>query len=125
MLADPKSDSLVENFAGQWLETRALDDRGPSAHEFESWDQSLREAMRTETHLYFKEFLQSNIGMDEFLSADFSYLNERLAKHYQIEWKAPPGTGFVRRKLPEAAEVRHDGRHPEPAGQRTKRRDHR
>jgi hypothetical protein len=84
MLADEKASALVDNFAGQWLFTRALDDHQPDAAAFPEFDDALRSAMRTETEQYFREFLFGQATMDQFLTADFSFVNDRLAEHYGL-----------------------------------------
>jgi hypothetical protein len=84
MLADPKADALVENFAGQWLLIRALDDHVPDYAAFPSYDDALREAFRSEMQLFFREFLLGNHGLDRMLDAGFTHLNDRLATHYGL-----------------------------------------
>lgn len=82
MLADPKAEALVKNFAGQWLLIRALDDHVPDYEAFPSYDDELENALRTEMELYFGEFLKGELGMNELLTADFTFINDRLATHY-------------------------------------------
>ena len=84
MLADPKSAALADNFAGQWLEVRNLDSVKPDPQKFPDWGPELREAMRTETRLFFDAVLRENRPITDFLDAKFTFLNERLAKHYGI-----------------------------------------
>ena len=84
MLADDKSAALAANFAGQWLETRNLGSVTPDPDKFPTWDAGLREAMKTETRLFFEAMLRENRPMTDFLDARFTFLNERLAKHYGI-----------------------------------------
>jgi len=93
MLADPKSDALIDNFAGQWLFTRALDDHQPDYYAFPTWDEDLRAAMRQETKLFFREFLQNDLPIPEMLTADFSFINDRLATHYGLP---SPGPDFTK-----------------------------
>ena len=85
MLEDPKSAAFADNFAGQWLETRNLDSVKPDPKMFPQWGPELREDMRTETRLFFDAMLRENRPMSEFLDAKFTFLNDRLAKHYGIE----------------------------------------
>ncbi|MRG98087.1 DUF1592 domain-containing protein [Polyangium spumosum] len=94
MLADPKAEALVDNFAGQWLFTRALDDHQPDYHAFPKWNATLRESMRQETRLFFEEFLRSDLPIPRMLTADFTYIDQALATHYEI--KDFQGEGFVR-----------------------------
>ncbi len=85
MLADERSASLAESFAGQWLETRNLDQVNPDPQKFPEWSAELREAMRTETRLFFEAMLRENRPLSEFLTAKYTFVNRRLAKHYGIE----------------------------------------
>jgi hypothetical protein len=85
MLADPKSSSLADNFAGQWLELRNLDVVKPDPQKFPEWNQDLRDAMKTETRMFFDHILRDNRPLAEFLDARYTFLNERLAKFYGIE----------------------------------------
>ena len=85
MLADPKSSALAENFAGQWLEVRNLDSIKPDPQKFAAWTPELRDAMKTETRMFFDAILRGNRPISEFLNARYTFLNETLAKHYGIE----------------------------------------
>ena len=85
LLADARSHSLVENFAGQWLQFRNLDVLKPDPQKFPEFDAELREAMRTETELFFGAVVREDRGILDFLDGRFTYLNERLAKHYGIQ----------------------------------------
>lgn len=85
MLADKRSAAFAENFSGQWLETRNLDSVDPDPELFPTWGPELREAMKSETSLFFDAILRENRPLGEFLDADFTFLNATLAKHYGIE----------------------------------------
>jgi hypothetical protein len=85
LLADPRSRSLVENFAGQWLQFRNLDVLKPDPKKFPEYDAGLREAMRTETELFFDAVVREDRSILDFLDGRFTYLNERLARHYGID----------------------------------------
>lgn len=85
LLSDGRSASLAANFAGQWLETRNLDSVKPDPQKFPEWGPELRDAMRTETRMFFESLLRENKSLSEFLDARYTFLNERLAKHYGIE----------------------------------------
>ncbi len=85
MLADPKSLALVENFAGQWLQLRDLEALSPDPVKFAAFDAKLRKSMRRETELLFTNILKENRSILELLSADYSFVDARLAKHYGIE----------------------------------------
>lgn len=85
MLADPKSAALVENFAGQWLQLRDLDALSPDPVKFAAFDAKLRSSMRRETELLFTSIMRENRSILELLSADYTYVDQRLAKHYGIQ----------------------------------------
>lgn len=84
MLNDPRSQSLVENFAGQWLYLRNLDSFSPDLRLFPDFDDNLRQAFRQETELFFESILREDRSVLDLLNADYTFLNERLAKHYGI-----------------------------------------
>ena len=84
MLADPRSASLVNNFADQWLYLRNLETIIPDAREFPDFDDNLRRAMRRETELFFESIIREDRNVVDLLSANYTFLNERLAKHYGI-----------------------------------------
>ncbi|HEY2413739.1 MAG TPA: DUF1592 domain-containing protein [Pirellulaceae bacterium] len=85
LLSDPKSSALVENFAGQWLTLRKLPQVTPDTKVFPDFDEDLRAAMQKETELFFADILRENKSVLQFLDADFTYVNARLAKHYGID----------------------------------------
>jgi mono/diheme cytochrome c family protein len=85
LLAHPRSTAFIENFAGQWLQTRNLAVLKPDAKLFPAFTGELAAAMRTETELFFAEILRENRSILDLLDAPFTYLNEPLAKHYGIE----------------------------------------
>ena len=84
MLNDPKSQALVDNFAAQWLYTRAMNSVEPEPNTFPDFDDALA-GLRLETETFSKAFLDENIPVEEMLSADFTFVNERVATHYGIE----------------------------------------
>ncbi|HSG70583.1 MAG TPA: DUF1592 domain-containing protein, partial [Planctomycetaceae bacterium] len=84
MLADERSQALVENFAGQWLYLRNLDSTTPDGRLYPDFDDNLRQAFRKETELFFESILREDRSVLDLLNADYTYLNERLAKHYGI-----------------------------------------
>src|SRR5437867_6007299 len=84
MLKDPKSKALVENFAGQWLGTRKLKMVSPDPDRFPAFDEELRSAMARETELFFEAVLKEDRSVLDFVDADFTFLNEKLARHYGI-----------------------------------------
>jgi hypothetical protein len=81
MLKDPRSDALIRNFAGQWLFLRSLDAVTPDTKDF---DENLRRAMRRETELLFESIVREDRSIVRLLDADFTFVNERLARHYGI-----------------------------------------
>jgi len=84
MLADERSRSLVSNFAGQWLYLRNLDAVVPDMRLFPDFDDNLRQAFRQETEHFFESILREDRSVLDLIRADYTYLNERLAKHYGI-----------------------------------------
>ena len=84
MLADPRSISLVENFAAQWLHLRNLESFTPDLRLFPDFDDNLREAFRRETELHFEALLREDRTVLDLIKTDHTFLNERLAKHYGI-----------------------------------------
>lgn len=84
MLADPRSRSLVDNFANQWLYLRNLSSITPNHRLFPDFDDNLRQAFRRETELFFESILREDRSIIDLLKADYTFLNERLAKHYQV-----------------------------------------
>jgi mono/diheme cytochrome c family protein len=90
MLADPRASGFAANFAGQWLETRNLDSVKPDPDKFKEWNPELREAMKTETTMFFEHVLRENRPVTDFLNANYTFLNERLAAHYGISGVTGP-----------------------------------
>ena len=84
MLADPKSKALVDNFAGQWLQLRNVASWRIDPDKFPAFDDSLRDALRKETENFFEYIVREDRSVLDFLDADYTFLNERLAKHYGI-----------------------------------------
>jgi hypothetical protein len=84
MLADPKAWALTENFAGQWLHIRNVAGFLPSPETLFHFDDNLRKAFERETELFFESIVRENRSVLDLLDADYTYLNERLAKHYDI-----------------------------------------
>lgn len=85
LLADPKAQALVENFAGQWLQLRNLQTVHPDRQRFPQFDEALRQAMQRETELFFSEIVRQDRSVLDLLDADFTFVNGRLASHYGIE----------------------------------------
>jgi len=84
MLADPRSEALVKNFAAQWLYLRNLRAAAPIQTSYPDWDDTLRQSFRRETELLFESVMREDRNVVNFLTADYTFLNERLAKHYGI-----------------------------------------
>jgi hypothetical protein len=84
MLADPKSSALVGNFAGQWLYLRNLRTLQPNSLEFPDFDDNLRYALQRETELFFNSIVREDRNVLDLMTADYTFLNERLAKHYNV-----------------------------------------
>ena len=84
MLADTRSRALVDNFAAQWLHLRNLDAITPDMRLFPDFDDNLRQAFRQETELFFDSVLREDRSVLDLLRAHYTFVNERLAKHYGI-----------------------------------------
>jgi hypothetical protein len=98
MLKDPKSAAFVQNFAGQWLTLRNLASANPEPKDFPTFNEDLRSAMYRETEMFFESMLREDRNIFDFLDADFTFVNEVLAKHYGIE--GVKGKQFQRVKAP-------------------------
>jgi hypothetical protein len=96
MLADPRSDSLITNFAGQWLHTREIDSVTPEAAVYPGFDATLRASMKKETELFFAEFLRGDVKLPELLTANWSFVDAKLATHYGLP---APTSAFAKTPL--------------------------
>ncbi|HEY2382167.1 MAG TPA: DUF1592 domain-containing protein [Terriglobia bacterium] len=101
MMADPRSSALVNNFAEQWLFLRDIEAKKPDELLFPDFDETLRDAFRKETDLFLNSILRENRSVLELLTANYTFLNERLAKHYGIP--NVRGSYFRRVTLPAAS----------------------
>ena len=98
MIADERANALVNNFVGQWLQLRNLESKvAPDLLMFPDFDDNIRKAFRRETELFFGYILRENRSAMELLSADYTFVNERLARHYGIS--GVYGTRFRQVKL--------------------------
>jgi mono/diheme cytochrome c family protein len=104
MLKHPKAEALAVNFAGQWLNLRALDATAPLPLAYPDFDDPLRQAMRREVELLFDTIVREDRNISELLTADYTFVNERLAKHYGI--KNVYGSQFRRITLGPGLETR-------------------
>jgi hypothetical protein len=84
MIADPRADAMLQNFAGQWLHVRNLQNAAPNTDEFPDFDNDLRDGLRREIELFFGAVLREDRPVLDLLTADYTFVNERLAKHYGI-----------------------------------------
>jgi mono/diheme cytochrome c family protein len=98
LLADPRSRSLVSNFAAQWLFLRDVETKEPDVYLFREFDEGVRAAFVRETELFLDSILRENRSVLDLLTADYTFLNERLAKHYGIPHIT--GSHFRRVTLP-------------------------
>ncbi len=101
MLADGRSGSLIANFAEQWLHLRNLKNSGPDLQAFPDFDDNLRQAMKEETTLFFDSIMREDRSVVDLLNADYTFVNERLARHYGIP--NVYGSEFRRVKVPSEA----------------------
>ena len=90
MLADKRASAFAANFAGQWLEIRNLDVVKPDPDKFPEWGPELRDAMKTETRMFFEYVLRENRPLSDFIDARYTFLNARLAKFYGIAGVSGP-----------------------------------
>jgi hypothetical protein len=104
MIADPRSEALVENFTGQWLNVRGMAAMEPVVNLFPDFDSTLREAFRRETELFFDSIVHEDRSIIDLLTADYTFVNERLAKHYGIP--NVYGSQFRRVTLPPELDMR-------------------
>jgi hypothetical protein len=84
MLSDPRSRALIDNFAGQWLELRNLRNVQPNTDEFPDFDDNLRRSFRRETEMLFESIIREDRSIFDLLTANYTFVNERLARHYGI-----------------------------------------
>jgi mono/diheme cytochrome c family protein len=85
MLDDPRSNGFIENFAGQWLYLRNLKTKGGAVEHFPSFDDNLRQAFRTETEMLFASIVREDRNLLDLLTADYTFVNDRLARHYGMQ----------------------------------------
>jgi mono/diheme cytochrome c family protein len=104
MLGDPKSQALVSNFTGQWLSVRSLAASEPVVNIFPDFDDNLRAAYKKEVELFFASIVQEDRSIMDLLTANYTFVNERLAKHYGIP--NIYGPQFRRVELPAALDAR-------------------
>jgi hypothetical protein len=83
-LADPKANSLVDNFAGQWLQLRNISGWKPDPEKYPAFDESLRAAFQKESELFFAHILEQDRSVLDLINADYTFLNDRLARHYGV-----------------------------------------
>jgi mono/diheme cytochrome c family protein len=104
MLADPKSQALISNFTGQWLNVRGLKTAEPVVNVFPDFDDNLRNAFQREAELFFDSVVHDDRSVLDLLTGDFTFVNERLAKHYGI--RNVYGPQFRRVTLPPELDMR-------------------
>ncbi len=102
MLADPKAEALVANFAGQWLYLRNLRTMVPNSVDFPDFDDNLRQSFLRETELFFGSVMREDRNVLDLMTADYTFVNERLARHYKI----PNIYGSQFRRVPVTDEAR-------------------
>ena len=95
MLQDPRAAALVREFGGQWLQFRALENVKPDVEKFPDFDQYLRMSMREETERFFERIVREDRSILEFLDAKYTFLNERLARHYGVAGVTGPAFRLV------------------------------
>ena len=115
MLADPKANALVSNFAGQWLQLRNVRSVLPNSDEFPDFDDNLRQAFQRETELFFDSIMREDRNVLDLLRADYTFVNERLARHYgmpeRVRQPLPARHGHRRGAQGSARPGQHPGGH--------------
>jgi hypothetical protein len=111
MLADSKSEALITNFTGQWLSVRSLKTSEPAVNLFPDFDDNLRAAYQREIELFFGSVAHEDRSIVDLLNANYTFVNERLAKHYGIPNVYGP-------QFPARYAASGAGYSPRPAGQR-------
>lgn len=101
LLHDPKSQAFTTNFVGQWLDLRDIDFTEPDMNLYPEFDELLKISMVEETRRFFREILDQDLSLMNFIDSDFAFLNERLAKHYDIP--GVRGQAFQKVTLPKAS----------------------
>ena len=109
MLRDPRASALVREFGGQWLQFRALENVKPDVEKFPDFDTYLRMSMREETERFFDRIMREDRSVLEFLDAKYTFLNERLARHYGVEGVSGPRFRLVEIADPNRAGVMTHG----------------
>jgi hypothetical protein len=105
MLDDGRSNAFIENFAGQWLYLRNLETKGGAVEQFPNFDDNLRQALRTETEMLFASIVREDRNLLDLLTADYTFVNDRLARHYGMqgiygsEFRRVPAENDARRGL--------------------------
>ncbi len=99
LLESPKSAEFTKNFTGQWLDLRDINFTEPDPNLYPEFDELLRLSMVRETEMFFRDILERDLSLTNFIDSDFTFLNERLAKHYGID--GVTGQTFRRVNLPE------------------------
>jgi hypothetical protein len=98
MLADPRASALATRFASQWLRLQDVDKIRPDGLFYPFWDRSLSQAMRRETELFFEHLVREDRSVRDLITADYTFVNERLARHYGVA--NVTGDEFRRAELP-------------------------
>jgi hypothetical protein len=101
MLADPRASALADRFAAQWLRLQDVDKVHPDPNFYPNFDENLASAMRTETKMFFQSLVKEDRSVLDLLTADYTFLNERLARHYGISGVI--GNQFRRVTYPDAS----------------------
>ena len=102
MLADTRSRALVDNFAGQWLHVRNLKGTNPDRMEFADFDDNLRQSFQRETEMFFESIMREDRNVLDLMTADYTFVDERLARHYGI----PQVYGSQFRRVPVPSDTR-------------------
>src|SRR5436305_14452237 len=107
MISAPRSAALADNFAAQWLQSRRLDAVRPDPAKLPEWNATLKDAMRTETAMFFNAVMRDNSPIADFIDGRYTFLNENLANYYGIA--GVTGTDFRRVELTGPNAMRRSG----------------
>ena len=118
MLADPRAETLVTDFAEQWLQLRIVNSKAPDERKFPTFDDNLRRDMLHETELFLRSVLLENKSVLDLIRADHTFVNERLAEHYRLDGVFGAAFRRVELQRPESSRAARPGQHPVPKRRR-------
>ncbi|MBB5040145.1 DUF1592 domain-containing protein [Prosthecobacter dejongeii] len=109
MLADPKASRFIRSFTDQWLKLSKMDFTSPDSRLYPTYDAVVQESMLQETRTYVTELVQKDLSVTHLVDSDFTFLNGRLARHYQVAAEVTPGRGLQKISLTNSKDVNRGG----------------